>query len=380
MKVLGPWEDRSSLRGMGRSLFMLASVLFGFAAAATDHVVPANDVAGFFANLPKGATRVVFSAVPVYKCNTDIVLPDAQLLVIDGAGAKLLLGPNSNGFTRTIMDQKDAAARTGSRYVIRDFASIEGGKKAIDLKATLGSVVENCRLVGQTEAAIDLRFALMTRVTNVLVTNPVKRGIVVRIGDWPGATWSNSQSNHTVLEQCRVYAAATTTQAFSVLNCNGVRMADCISEGVACDHDLFLSAVIDGKEDAPAKNTVVKEFALTNFHVEHAVRKASIHVNMPARASVDLSHIYWNGKLTAPAIMYLGGQLNLAQVGWWDDDFTIATRVAAPRINVDRCANSLQMDKVANGGKQAGALRLVDPLPGNDVLRLEYVRVTRPSM
>ncbi len=350
-------------------------------ATATEYVVPVKDVAGFFAQLPKDATYLSFSAAAVYKCDVDIVLPDRPLLVIDGKGSKLVLGPNSNGFTRRIVDQKDAAARTGSRYVIRDFASIEGGKKAIDLKATLGSVLSDLRLVGQSEAAVDLRFALMTRVQNVLVTNPAKRGFVVRCGDWPGATWSNSQSNHSVLEQCRVYASATTTQAFTVLNSGGVRMSDCISEGLGCDHDLFLSAAIDGNDDAPAKNTVVKEFTLTNFHVEHAVRVASIHVNMPPKASVDLSHIYWNGTQTAPVIRYVSGQLNLSHIGWFTDAMRIVSRVSAPRITVEACHSALRTgDRVTHGGTRAGVLQLADPLPGNTALLLEHVKVVRPSM
>lgn len=362
-----------------RNLLALAFLWCSANLVAKDYVVPTDDVAGFFARLPKDATRVVFSAAALYKCNADIVLPDLQLLVVDGAGAKLQLGPASNGFTRTIKDQKDAQARTGSRYVIRDFAAIEGGRKAIDLKATLGSTIENVRCTGQSEAGIDLRFALMTGVTGVLVTNPAKRGIVVRQGDWPGATWSNSQSNHTVLQRCRVYCAPTTTQAFAVLHCNGVRMNDCISEGHACDHDLYLSAAIDGKDDAPAKNSVVKHFALSNFHMEHTVRKASIFVNMPVRASVDLSQVYWNGRVGAPVILYVSGQLNLSDVGWWNENFVIGTRVSAPRINVDRCHGGLKMDAVTTGGTQAGALRLVDPLPGNEVIRLEHVKVTRPA-
>ncbi|MFN3875247.1 MAG: hypothetical protein ACK4L7_04970 [Flavobacteriales bacterium] len=361
---------------MAASLLLMSASL----AEAKDYIAPAKDVAGFFASLPKDATRVVFSAAAVYKCDDDIVLPDAQLLVIDGAGARLLLGPRSNGFTRSVRDQKDAQARTGSRYVIRDFAAIEGGRKAIDLKATLGSRVENVRCTGQSEAAIDLRFALMARLVNVLVTNPARLGIVVRTGDWPGATWSNSQSNHAVLEQCRVYCAATTTRAFSVLNCNGVSMRDCISEGAPCDHDLYLSAAIGGEEGRPARNTVVKQFALSNFHVEHATRVASIHVNYPPRASVDLSGVYWNGRMAAPVIDYISGQLNLSSVGWWDEGFIIATRVSAPRISADRCHAGLRMDAVSGGGQRAGALRLREALPGNEALRLDHVKVTRPSM
>lgn len=366
---------------MWRSVVLLLWLLSVVRLCATEYVVPVKDVAGFFAKLPKDATTVSFSAAAVYKCDADIVLPDVQLLVIDGAGCKLVLGANSNGFTRRVVDQKDAAARTGYRYTIRDFASIEGGKKAIDLKATLGSTISNLRLVGQSEAAIDLRFALMTRVENVLVTKPAKRGIVVRVGDWPGATWSNSQSNHTVLEQCRVYAVSTTTQAFTVLHCNGVRMSDCISEGSSCDHDLFLSAAIDGNEEKPARNTVVKQFTLSNFHVEHAVRKASIYVNMPPKAVVQLSQIYWNGPQKSPVIYYVSGQLNLCNIGWFTDDMRIATRVSTPRINVDQCHSALATgDRVSHGGLRAGVLHLVDPLPGHTALGLRYVRVRWPSM
>ncbi len=369
-----------SLRDMKRLL--LFTLLFSASVAkATDHVVPVNNVAAFFAKLPKDATRVIFSASSVYRCETDIVLPDAQLLIIDGAGAKLVLGPNSNGFTRRIADQKDALSRVSSRYVIRDFASIEGGKKAIDLKATLGSTISNLRLVGQAEAAIDLRFALMARVQNVLVTNPAKRGIVVRIGDWPGATWSNSQSNHTVLEQCRVYAMSTTTQAFTVLHSSGVRMQDCISEGAPCEHDLYLSSAIGGKESEVAKNTVVKQFVLANFHVEHGAKKASIFVNMPAKAVVELRAVYWNGKQTAPVIDHVSGQLRLCDIGWFTEEMRIVTHVSTPRIDIDGCHSVLTTGgRVGSGGTRAGVLHLKDPLPGNTVLNLSQVRITRPSM
>lgn len=366
---------------IARLSFLLLPIGIPPVIRATEYVVPANNVAGFFAKLPKDATCVSFSAAAVYTCNVDIPLPESQLLVIDGKGARLVLGPKSNGFTCVVADQKGAMRRTASRYLIRDFAAIEGGRKAIDLKATLNSTISNCRFTGQTEAAIDLRFCLMARVENVLVTNPAKRGIVVRSGDWTGATPTNSQSNSTVLAQCRVYCAATTTEAFTVLNSGGVRMMDCISEGAAADHDLFLSAAMDGNENKPASNPVVKSFSLSNFHVEHKVRKASIHINMPVKASVDLDNVYWNGPQTAPVIRYLGGQLNLRNIGWWNPAFRIHTRVSAPRINIDACHNALVTgDKVGANGTKAGALELADPLPGNTRLSLEYVRVTRRSM
>jgi hypothetical protein len=365
-----------------RFLAVLTAALAAFTLHATEHVVPAGaDVGRWFAQLPADASLVRFSAAAEYRSNGDIVLPPDRMLVIDGAGCRLLLGPESRGFTSPVADQKEAASRVARRYVIRDFAEVQGGRKAIDLQATLGSEVRNVKLVRQTEVAVDLRFCLMARLEHVFVTNPGGKGIVLRQGDWPGATGFNSQSNSTVLEQCRVYASKTTTNAFEVRNSGGVRMTDCVSEGAPVDHDLFLSATVDGNEEEPAGNTVVKSFTLANFHVEHAARIASIHVNMPSKCSVSLTNVYWNGAQPAPVIRYVMGQLNLSDIGWWNDGFRIITRISAPRINVERCHSGLDVgDPKAKSDTRAGVLELRDPLPNNTQLKLSYVRVRDKAM
>lgn len=346
--------------------------------AATEYVVPAGrDVGAFFATLPEDATSVVFSGAAEYHSEGDIGLPDTRLLVIDGRGCRLRLGAGSNGFTRRVVDQDQAMRMTAHRYAIRDFGAIEGGRRAIDLRATLGSTITNCRMTAQSEVAIDLRFCLMTRVQSVLVTNPKGQGIVVGTGDWPGATWMNSQSNHTVLDQCRVFASKTTTNAFAVLNSGGVRMTDCISEGAEADRDLYLSAATDGGYDTKARNSVVKQFVLENFHIEHRVRKEHIYVNMPPKASVQVSHLYMNVRPAAPVIKYMGGQLNLSDIGWWSEGLRIATRVGAPHINVQRCHNTLRAgERSTHTATRAGTFELLDPLPGGDVLKLTHVQVS----
>lgn len=350
-------------------------------ALAMAYTVPPGNVVGFFAALPDDATEVRFDGAAEYTCSADIVLPPRPLLIIDGAGVTLKLGPDSRGFTCAVDDQKAAVARLTSRYIIRDFAVIMGGRKAVDLQATLGSELRNIKCVRQTEAAVDLRFCLMARLEHVFVTNPAGRGIVVRHGDWPGATAFNSQSNSTVLEQCRVYCAAATTEAFAVLNSGGVRMTDCVSEGAPCDHDLYLSAVTDGDEASIAHNTVVKSFTLANFHVEHAARIASIHVNMPSKASVTLSNVYWNGPQKAPVIRYVMGQLNLEDIGWWHESFRIVTRLSAPRITVQRCHSLLHVgEKGERTERQAGVLHLDEPLVGTTQLKLNYVVVRDRAM
>lgn len=365
-------------------MLRLFSICLGIAVnsilGAKEYVVPPGDVGVYFANLPPDATCLSFSAASVYTSEGDILLPDIPFLVIDGKGCTLKLGERSNGFTRNISDQKDAQRKTSSRYLIKDFAAIEGGRKGVDLKASLGSVIENCRFRSQSEAAIDLRFCLMTRIENVLVTNPARQGIVVRHGNWPGASGTNSQSNSTVLDQCRVYCSITTSNAFAVINSGGVRMIDCISEGEAADRDLFLSATLDGDESKRASNPVVKSFMLENFHIEHRLREHSIYVNMPPKAIVQLSNVYWNSPQQAPVILYVSGQLNLMDLGWWRSDLMIHTRVESPRINVLRCPNSLNLgDKMLRSDSRAGSFALVDPLPGNEELKLQYVRISESS-
>lgn len=369
-------------RSLGmRLLPAITAALAAFTLHATEYEVPAGDVGAFFARLPKDATCVRFSAAAEYTSNGDIVLPASRMLIIDGRGARLRLGPDSKGFTTPVADQKAATQHLGSRYTIKDFGEVVGGRKAVDLQATLGSVVSNCRFSGQSEVAVDLRFCLMARLENLLVTNPGGKGIVLRQGDWPGATGFNSQSNSSVLQQCRVFAAKTTTIAFSVLNSGGVRMTDCVSEGAPVDHDLFLSATTDGNEEAFAANTVVKSFTLDNFHVEHPARIASIHVNMPSKCSVSFRNIYWNGAQAAPVIRYVMGQLNLSDIGWWNKDFVIQTRISAPRITIERCHSGLDVgEPKERTPTQAGCLVLKDPLPGHRQLTLNYVVVRDKAM
>ncbi len=342
--------------GLGLFLFWCSVINV----VATEYIVPVGvDVGEFFETLPTDATYISFSASTSYKSEGDIVLPDVQFCVIDGKGASLVLGPNSNGFTRQVLNQKMVDKKLTCRYVIRDFSEITGGKKAIDLQATLGSIVSNCRLHDQTEIAVDLRFCLMARIENVLVTNPKADGFVIRTGDWPGASATNSQSNSTVLSQCRVYCSNTTTNAYSVLNCGGVRLVDCISEGGEADRDLLLSAEMHNDQERFGSNPTMKSFTLENFHVEHNVRKESILVNMTPQASVNLSNIYWNSASTAPVIRYVRGQLNLSDIGWWTDNHRIISRVHAPRINVTRCHSKLRLgDKESTTATRSGSFEL----------------------
>lgn len=366
---------------LGRTAVLVLLLAASPGTEAKEYVVPAGvDVGQWFAGLPDDATSVVFSEAARYKSAGDIVLPQRELLVIDGKGCTLALGRNSNGFTKPVKDMEQAMRMTNNRYRIKDFGAIKGGRKAIDLQASLGSIVENCHLDGQTETAVDLRFCLLARLSNLRITNPADKGVVVRQGDWKGANGTNSQSNSTVLEQVRVYCLNTTTAAFTILNTNGVRMTDCVSEGADCDYDIFLSAALDGNEDRPATNPVVKSFTLSGFHVEHRVRKASIYVNMPPKSTVNLENVYWNSPQKAPVVLYTMGQVNLSNIGWWNRNFWIGTRVSAPHINIISAPREAELGDGKVKDNRSGFVRMVDALPGNTELQMRYVKVRWGAM
>jgi hypothetical protein len=115
--------------------------------------------------------------------------------------------------------------------------------------------------------------------------------------------------------------------------------------------------------------------------VEHRLRKASIHVNMPPKATVQLENIYWNNPIGAPVIHYVSGQLNISNIGWWNPDFRIHTANPVPHINFDACHKALVVtDKPDETGDRAGALFLVGEAAATKKLDLTYVRTTRRAM
>jgi hypothetical protein len=75
------------------------------------------------------------------------------------------------------------------------------------------------------------------------------------------------------------------------------------------------------------------------------------------------------------------GQLNLSDIGWWNKDFRIQTRISAPRITIQRCHSALDVgDPKAKTDSQAGCLILQDALPDNTQLKLNYVVVRDKAM
>lgn len=249
---------------------------------------------------------------------------------INGNGSHIKFKKGSRGFFSVPSNNKQALNEfMSTRYLIENFSRIEGGKYAINLCATFNSIIRNIECVAQEVAGIELRFGLMTRIENILVTNPIMDGIRIDIGNWKGATKTNSQSNHTVLEQCRVYNREGGNYSFDIIHSSGVVLRDCISEGRnnkrAINYDSY-------------GNPVVKNFTIENFHLEHSPEEGGIWISASATTSNIIDKYYINsGNIKYPIVLGYNGPVQIKNIGWWRDEFKIMSTHHAPRILIDQC-------------------------------------------
>ncbi|MCB0781862.1 MAG: hypothetical protein KDC03_20440 [Flavobacteriales bacterium] len=301
-------------------------------------------MSSWFERLPKDVRVVRFDAARRYFAKSDIILPVTRYLEIDGCGAELLLAEGSNGFSVPVADQEEAMARVHARYYIHDFGLIREGRRAIDLRATKGSVIENVQCLRQTDRAISLEFCLRTKVEQVKAENPFGIGFYIGVGSWPGASGTRSQSNHTVLDLCEVYCHERTSVGYFIDNSNGVVLDNCVSEGGPSEFSVFFTAAgerdADWREPDVARNPVVKQFTVRNLHIEHPVRQANVYVNAPAQCVVELDKVYFNTTHHVP-IRYVHGQLVLRDIGWWRKGMRVQSRTTAPRIAMIQCHHML---------------------------------------
>jgi hypothetical protein len=189
----------------------------------------------------------------------------------------------------------------------------------------------------------------MTTIRQVMVTNPAGHGIWLGTGDFDGwGTNRNSQCNASVLEQCRVYTNGKMKgNSFTVLNSNGVKVRNCISEG--WPHDgwcLYFGGA----------NAWTKSFEVDGFHMEHASppSKGGIYVEAMANSPITLRELFiqgWNNTAPAVKIGYNAWTI-FEKIGWWRSHMNIELTDRAPRCVFRSCHPDLSAKRyVRTDGK-----------------------------
>lgn len=187
-----------------------------------------------------------------YAVNFIWMANNARLVDIDG-------GNNALVYSDLPTDMGDANLMIQRHPVIYDL-QLSGSSTniGIDIGATYGASFNRIR--GENlDWVVYTRFGLLTNIFHSFATNCTNgfafgtyEGLV------SGATWSNSQSNHSVAFANRWYGNSTGT-AFLTKNSSGILYDGNIIEGVTAGKGFEM--------DAPG-NTVVKDWTITRTHLE----------------------------------------------------------------------------------------------------------------
>ncbi len=283
---------------------------------------PGDDLPAIFRSLKaEGKVQRIRFTPGEYHLRDTLHLPrTGGLVIIDGQGAVIKAAGSFPVFYSLPANQSEAMVFNKTRYLLENFSQIMGGQRGVFLGSSFNTVVRNVEFIGQEVAAVDLVFCLMCTLENILVTNVLHDGIVLRTavdGDskaqvWPGTSFNNSQCNHTVLRSCRVYnRKGATGTSFKVLQSTGVRLLDCISEGWENERAVFFDA---------QGCTTAKFFAIQNFHLEHAPREGGF-VFRSFGTTVEVDGFFTQVATKASPTIWLmnNGNYVFKNIPWWPE-------------------------------------------------------------
>jgi len=281
------------------------------------YVKGTNNTATDTANLNAAIEQNRQTKKPIHISGTisagDIIVPkDSYRLTIQGYGAKWNIPSSATSALKRVQptDNSDANVMIVARHNISGIEFVGSGTQtALDLGASYMSVYRDLKFNGG-QTAIHLRFALRTVVEDCESVNRTMP-FIADMGNWTGASTSNSQSNHTTFNRCRAYMPPTGLDAFSVISASGVVIRDSIIEG----HVVRNGINFDAKGA-----TVVKDFTVENVHFEcvNGSTNAFIKVNILGGTVTINKAFGQHASLFLDATSGSGlGFVHVANVPWW---------------------------------------------------------------
>lgn len=172
------------------------------------------------------------------------------------------ISTNSNAFTffkRTMpTDNSDANIYVVAQFIIQGgYFQGKSNQNLFDLGPSYNSHYYDFEADGFNEV-VRLRFALNTTVDNVEAVNCLNP-FIAGIGNWPGASNSNSQSNHTGFDHCRAYMPNGGGVAFYFFAVSGGSVTNGIIEGGSVVNGIFFDS---------NNSNVVRDATIENVHFE----------------------------------------------------------------------------------------------------------------
>lgn len=218
-------------------------------------------------------------------------VPEFIALEIDGGGAKLRTDQAITILACPLpADQNAADIAIGQNAFDIHNLMFEGdhttGQIGLHLMATYTSVVRSCYFASLDYGSIG-SFCLASAWRDNRYYTCKTRGLVLQSGEdfdnsntplWTGAVSTNSASNVSVVDNCRVFGHPNQISAFGIFASDAVRVLGCISEGGGANYDLHF-------DNSGA--TTVKQFYIHMFHCEAPNAKLNFKIRAQGKVVID---------------------------------------------------------------------------------------------
>ncbi len=344
--IQGPKGDTGPMGPPGSGSGGSSSIFIEVLPNGTDDTVNLQNAI----NLAKSTGRPIALAGNYKISNSLTIAKDHYNLIIYGNWSKIqALNSNFSTFIKRTAptDNGDANVMISAKYALYNlYFSGYSNQIGLDLGPTYGSEYK-CIWGDSLKEVIHLRFALRTTIDNCFAINCLN-GFIVDMGNWTGADNANSQSNHTIITNCRVYMPPNGQVGYGIYAASGCAVRDSIIEGFIVTKGIDF----DGKN-----SNVVKDFTIFNTHFEcvNGATEAFIKIRLAGGVVtidkcfgqhaalfldasstsglgfVDISYIPWwvpkNGKYFTTSNISLNFKYNEA---FYDDSYT---KAGNPGIN-----------------------------------------------
>ena len=242
----------------------------------------ATELNSAWAGLANGTVRSIHLSADITLTQT-LVIPAGynRIIELNGHGAKLIVPANTTGIKRAYNSLTEANAGIDTQLRITDviFESTNRTAVAIDAQATYGSRIQGCRFYN-FGTAIKAGWMMGTIVDQCYFwENNIS--VDLDYARFTGGSNSASQSNHSVVRDCKFRHSAGQFGAIRAIAVSGLVLEHNIFEGVQAgpQYEVFF--------DDNSSN-VVKEVTIRGCHVEQQPSEAAFHIRLKdGYANVD---------------------------------------------------------------------------------------------
>jgi len=238
-------------------------------------VTTTTELNNAWAGYVNGSVRSIQLAADI-TLNQTLVVPANynRILELDGHGGKIIIPSSlSVGIKREYASLSEANAGIDCQLRITNVIFEGTGRvsTAIDVQATYGSEIKGCRFYN-LNVGIKGAWSMGTIIDQCYAwENNIDYDL--DYARFAGGSNSASQSNHSLIQNCKSRHSAGQFASIKATAVSGLRIRGCIFEGVqnGSDYEVYFD---------DAGSTVVKDFEISNCHIEQQQKIAAMYIRL----------------------------------------------------------------------------------------------------